>query len=225
MRNQKQTSCCYTCLYSISYHLFSSLTFFYFISFSTTCISTQHNILDEAEIEHNISEVVRLWTKAAEQNHSWAQVKLGNLYDCGVGVERSLSTAIQYYKKSADQGNGWGQIEYARILISGCGFQKNASFVKNRYKHMKKAVHLLKAAAKQDCPRAVSHLKILRSDMARVAPMQTDPAAFLEEWNGNWCNYRSEVAPLSLLTNSRYNVVDDSGRVDRRSGWEEGRTL
>ena len=190
----------------------------YLIAANYGHVSAQYNagnlyyyLEHEKEVEHNIAEVVRLWTQAAEQEHSWAQVKLGLLYDCGVGVERSLTTAIRYYKRSCDNGNVWGQTEYSKILISGCGLSgRNA---KNTLKHIKKALRLLKAAAAQKGDRAMHTLKRLDMEMKRVEPTMKDPAAFLQKWNDNdelevYVGGRFEVMPLSTLTCSRYQTAE-----------------
>ena len=55
-------------------------------------------------IEQNKQKTAYWYTKAAEQNDSEAQYKLGIMYDKGDGVAQDKSLAKKYFKQSCDQG-------------------------------------------------------------------------------------------------------------------------
>lgn len=50
------------------------------------------------------NELSYLWVlKAAENNHSYAQFRLGNIYEKGEVVNEDITEAIKWYEKSAEQ--------------------------------------------------------------------------------------------------------------------------
>ncbi len=49
------------------------------------------------------------WQKAADQNFAYAQLNLGTLYCCGIGVDKDIDKAIEWFKKAAIQGNDLAQ--------------------------------------------------------------------------------------------------------------------
>ena len=43
---------------------------------------------------------------AAEQGDAGAQLKLGNTYAAGIGVDEDQCAAVEWHRKAAEQGNG-----------------------------------------------------------------------------------------------------------------------
>lgn len=59
--------------------------------------------------EKNYNKAVEYYQKAAEQNHTSAQNKLGYMYYYGYGVEKNYTKAVEWYRKAAEQGNKTAQ--------------------------------------------------------------------------------------------------------------------
>jgi hypothetical protein len=53
----------------------------------------------------DLREAARYFRMAAEQGHSEAQIRLGEMYEYGRGVARDLSEAARYLCMAADQGH------------------------------------------------------------------------------------------------------------------------
>lgn len=56
---------------------------------------------------------------AAEWGNVKAQVRLGEIYDLGLGVPRNSALAIKWYEKAADQGEMWAQHSLGQIYHDG----------------------------------------------------------------------------------------------------------
>jgi hypothetical protein len=55
-------------------------------------------------LNHNDTEAVKWWHKAAERGHAKAQHTLGELYDYGIGVPKDEAESVKWYRKAAEQG-------------------------------------------------------------------------------------------------------------------------
>jgi len=62
---------------------------------------------------------------AAEQGNSMAIIKIGNIFDGGLGVKQDFAMAIKYYKLAARQGNVLGYIFVSAMYEAGQGVEKD----------------------------------------------------------------------------------------------------
>ena len=65
--------------------------------------------------------------KAAEQGDDLAQLRLGNCYENGDGVEKNLSEAVKWWRKAAEQGNAQAQCYLGICYYNGDEVEKNLS--------------------------------------------------------------------------------------------------
>ena len=101
---------------------------------------------DGKGVTENLTEAVKWFTKAAEQENAKAQYNLGNCYYYGYGVYKDYGEAEKWYTKAAEQG-------YAEAQNSlGYYYGEN-------YNH-KKAVEWYTKAAEQGLPIAQCNLGI-----------------------------------------------------------------
>ena len=84
---------------------------------------------------------VRL-TKNAEQGNVVAQVRLGDTYADGEGVEQDYAKAMRWYRAAAEQGSGDGRWRLGVMYLFGWGSPKDYAG----------AVHWFRAAAEQGNP-------------------------------------------------------------------------
>jgi hypothetical protein len=64
-------------------------------------------------------EAAKIYAWAAEKGVAAAQVRLGQMYAKGLGVEQNLGEAARLYELAAKQGDAAGQAELAQMLASG----------------------------------------------------------------------------------------------------------
>jgi hypothetical protein len=68
-------------------------------------------------------------TRAAEQGHAGALVKLGDLYASGIGMGEEIEIdgekAAQLYRTAAEQGDAEGQLRLAELYETGQGVEEN----------------------------------------------------------------------------------------------------
>ena len=64
---------------------------------------------------------------ASEQGNSMATIKIGNMYDGGLGVKQDFSEAMRYYKLAARQGHVLGFVFVSAMYENGQGVPKNIS--------------------------------------------------------------------------------------------------
>jgi uncharacterized protein len=62
---------------------------------------------------------------AAEQGNPNANIKLGNMYDGGLGVTQDFKEAIRFYKIAARQGHQLGFIFVGAMYENGQGVERN----------------------------------------------------------------------------------------------------
>ena len=70
-------------------------------------------------------EAARWFLKAAQYEHSGAQVQLGHLYRSGEGVPQDYTAAVMWYRKAANQGNGMAAYNLAEAYVDGEGVPHN----------------------------------------------------------------------------------------------------
>lgn len=77
------------------------------------------------DVEQDHDEAVEWLEKAAEQNHTLAQVRLGTMYMSGYGVEKDVRTAYRYLIAAAKKNNNNAQHRLARMYRDGDGVKKD----------------------------------------------------------------------------------------------------
>ncbi|MPN31032.1 hypothetical protein SDC9_178503 [bioreactor metagenome] len=75
--------------------------------------------LTDNEQKINAEEAAELFTKAAEQNNSFAQYRLGKLYLLGEDVPKDVETAIKWLTASGEQGNQYAQYVLGKLYLMG----------------------------------------------------------------------------------------------------------
>ena len=105
---------------------------------------------------------LKLFMKAAEQNHQSAEVSLGGMYQEGLGVRQDYSESLSWYMKAAAQGNMDGQYNVGRIYMQGLGVSRDP----------KEACRWLEKAAAQGDRDAAACLMALRLDAGE--PVDTE---------------------------------------------------
>lgn len=99
---------------------------------------------DGKGVTENLTEAVKWFTKAAEQENAKAEYNLGNCYYYGYGVYKDYGEAEKWYTKAAEQGYAEAQNDL------GYYYEEN-------YNH-KKAVEWYTKAAEQGLPMAQCNL-------------------------------------------------------------------
>lgn len=76
--------------------------------------------------EKKLFDKAKSWyEKAAINNNSFAQNRLGNIYHEGIGVTKDLSKATYFYKLSANNGNKFAQYNLGNSYYHGDGCDKD----------------------------------------------------------------------------------------------------
>lgn len=106
---------------------------------------------DGKGVTENLTEAVKWFTKAAEQENAKAEYNLGNCYYYGNGVQyRDREEAVKWYTKAAEHGNADAQNDLGYCYKFGEGVDRN----------LKKAVEWYTKAAEQGLPMAQCNLGI-----------------------------------------------------------------
>lgn len=106
---------------------------------------------DGKGVTENLTEAVKWFTKAAEQENAKAEYNLGNCYYYGNGVQyRDRGEAVKWYTKAAEQGYTEAQNDLGYCYEFGEGVEKN----------YKEAVKWYTKAAEQGLPRAQCNLGV-----------------------------------------------------------------
>lgn len=90
-------------------------------------------------VPQDYQKALKWYKKAAEQGHTSAQIKLGDIYYKGQGVSQDYKKGLKWYKKAAQQGNASAQYNLALKYETGEGVTQ----------HYKKALKWYKKAAEQ----------------------------------------------------------------------------
>ena len=81
---------------------------------------------DGKGVTENLTEAVKWFTKAAEQENAKAEYNLGDCYYYGnEGVDRNLKKAVEWYTKAAEQGLPMAQCNLGICYENGDGVEKN----------------------------------------------------------------------------------------------------
>ena len=75
----------------------------------------------------NFFEAARYYRMAAEQGHSDAQFRLGNIYENGTGVAQDYSEALRYNRMAAEQGHSNAQFDIGNMYEVGRGVAQDIS--------------------------------------------------------------------------------------------------
>lgn len=106
---------------------------------------------DGKGVTENLTEAVKWFTKAAEQENAKAQYNLGICYYYGYGVQyRDRREAVKWYTRAAEQGNADAQNDLGYCYEFGEGVDKN----------LKEAVKWYTKAAEQGLPMAQCNLGV-----------------------------------------------------------------
>lgn len=106
---------------------------------------------DGKGVTENLTEAVKWFTKAAEQENAKAQYNLGICYYYGYGVQyRDRREAVKWYTRAAEQGNADAQNDLGYCYEFGEGVDKN----------LKEAVKWYTKAAEQRLPMAQCNLGV-----------------------------------------------------------------
>ena len=106
---------------------------------------------DGKGVTENLTEAVKWFTKAAEQENAKAQYNLGICYYYGYGVQyRDRREAVKWYTRAAEQGNADAQNDLGYCYEFGEGVDKN----------LKEAVKWYTKAAEQGLPIAQCNLGV-----------------------------------------------------------------
>lgn len=104
---------------------------------------------DGKGVTENLTEAVKWFTKAAEQENAKAEYNLGNCYYYGYGVQyKDYGEAVKWYTKAAEQGCAEAQNSLGYCYEFGEGVDKN----------LKEAVKWYTKAAEQGLPLAQCNL-------------------------------------------------------------------
>ena len=77
--------------------------------------------------EPNYKEALYWFQKAADQGYAQAQVRLGDLYRYGNGVDADPTKAAYWYKKAADQGYDIAMESLGELYVTGNGVPQNTN--------------------------------------------------------------------------------------------------
>jgi hypothetical protein len=75
--------------------------------------------------QREMSEVIGLLRKAADQGHAAAQHNLGAAYHQGQGVKQDFGEAVRWYRKAADQGYAEAQHNLGVVYGQGQGVKQD----------------------------------------------------------------------------------------------------
>ena len=81
----------------------------------------------EGGVARNESEAAKWLEKAALQDNAYAQMKLGDLYENGLGVPKNLALAADWREKAANRGNVRAQELLGQMYLDGNGVDKDQS--------------------------------------------------------------------------------------------------
>ena len=76
-------------------------------------------------VEQDLTEAVRLYRLAAEQDSAEGQTSLGVMYEYGIGVDQSVTEAVRWYRLAGEQGHARGQKNLGTMYEFGKGVQRS----------------------------------------------------------------------------------------------------
>ncbi|PCH84861.1 MAG: hypothetical protein COB89_04015, partial [Piscirickettsiaceae bacterium] len=109
---------------------------------------TQQNNADYLFEQRDYAAALKLYTELAEgARASYAQFKVGWIYDVGLGVPKSCTKALRWYTHSANAGYSTAQYNLYIIYLNGCDGVLVSS---------NQAMYYLERAVKNELPRAMA---------------------------------------------------------------------
>ena len=75
----------------------------------------------EGGVARDDRQAAEWYEKAALQGNAYAQMKLGDLYESGQGVEKNAAIAADWREKAADRGNVKAQQLLGQMYLEGNG--------------------------------------------------------------------------------------------------------
>lgn len=106
-------------------------------------VKEANKIADEAYDAKDYSKALRYYQYAAENNDSYSQFRLGNMYDMGNGVTQNYAEAMKWYLKSANQGNESAQNNIGCMYDNGHGVKQDHSEANKWYQKAAEQGHTL----------------------------------------------------------------------------------
>lgn len=94
--------------------------------------------LEDGDVALNKKDYVTAFQKfknSAEQGFPFANIRLGNMYDAGLGVKQNLKEAMRYYKIAAQQGHPLGFVFVGAMYENGQGVEQDLKEAE-RWKHL-----------------------------------------------------------------------------------------
>ena len=70
-------------------------------------------------------EAVKWYRKAADQGHTWAQFRLGQMHDNGEDIPENDAEAVTWYRRVAEQGGVAAQFRPGLMYADGEGVPKD----------------------------------------------------------------------------------------------------
>jgi len=67
----------------------------------------------------SVTEGIGYLVKAAAQDNTYAQYRLGKVYLSGEQTEKDVETALSYLRRAAERGNQWAQYAVGKLLLLG----------------------------------------------------------------------------------------------------------
>jgi len=80
---------------------------------------------DGRGVKQNMTEALKWYLRAADQNDLEAQVTLGYIHDVGRNVKRDDVEANLWYRKAAEQGDPWSQVSLGFKYVNGNGVPRD----------------------------------------------------------------------------------------------------
>lgn len=125
-----------------------------------------------------------LWfERAALQGNRYAQEKLGDLYEAGIGVKKNLVLAFDWRLKAAEQGSLQAQIKVSAMLQSGEGTprdeEKAHAWLEHAATEGSAEAQYLLGKTMHGHPDAVKHRAEARTWLEKAARQGYDKAAHL----------------------------------------------
>ncbi len=68
---------------------------------------------------------LRIFRQSANQEHPYAQLNLGFMYDRGLSVTQDYAAAVRWYRKAGDQGNATAQFNLGVMYSKGQGVRRD----------------------------------------------------------------------------------------------------
>lgn len=85
-------------------------------------------------VNQDYAKALQFYLQAAEQGSSWAQSRVGYMYDVGQGTVEDDTKAVSWYTKAAEQGDSYAQTNLGILYENGKGVAKNYTLAAQWYR-------------------------------------------------------------------------------------------